>query len=155
MYPYQNFSMNSYPQNQQLMYQPMQNPYMDRLSQMQNMQSMQQQMQNMGLNGRIVEDFASISANDVPMDNLGAVFMKKDGSELQHKMWTADGKILTTQYKPILDNKSNSIDNLSNTTQKEEFEVLQSALEGITKRLDSLFEKMESITKSKPKKEVD
>lgn len=158
MYPYQNFLMNSFPQNQQPMYQPMQNPYMERLTQMQSMQNMQQpqmQMQNIGISGRIVEDFNVIGANDVPMDNIGAVFMKKDGSELQHKIWTADGKILTKQYKPILDNKGTSAEDLSNATPKTDFGAFQNVLEGITKKLDSLYEKVESIMVQSPKKEVE
>lgn len=158
MYPYQNFLMNSFPQNQQPMYQPMQNPYVERLTQMQSMQNMQQpqmQMQNIGISGRIVEDFNVIGANDVPMDNIGAVFMKKDGSELQHKIWTADGKILTTQYKPILDNKGTSAEELSNVTPKTDFGAFQNVLEGITKKLDSLYEKVESIMVQSPKKEVE
>ena len=69
MLPLMNYSTNNIPQYQQPIYQ---NPYMDR---MQNLQSYQQplqpQMQMQGLNGRIVDDFGNITANDVPMDNMG------------------------------------------------------------------------------------
>ena len=62
--------------------------------------------QQIGLNGRIIDDFNILSANDVPMDGNGAIFIKKDGSEIQLRNWTANGTIQTTSYKPILDSNS-------------------------------------------------
>lgn len=104
MNPYQ----NNYTQPMQ-----MQNPYMDRMNQLQQyqqslqMQPMQMpnanQPQHMGLNCRIIDDFNSIVANDVPMDGNGAVFMKRDGSEVQWRNWAANGTIITTSYLPVID----------------------------------------------------
>ena len=37
--------------------------------------------QAMGLNGRVVDNFNMITANDVPMDNFGAIFVKVDGAD--------------------------------------------------------------------------
>ena len=99
MGPYQNFSypqMNNYNQP----YNPMMNAQ-QRLAQMeqqypqfaQPMQFQPQISQHLGLNGAIVDDFGVISANDVPMDGNGAIFIKKDGSEIQLRNWTANGKI--------------------------------------------------------------
>ncbi len=60
--------------------QPMQNPYIDRMNQMQqhqqNMQMNQPQFQMQspqppGINGRVVNDFSEITASDVPMNEIG------------------------------------------------------------------------------------
>lgn len=106
MQPYQNFStpmMNNPYQN----YQSMQNPYMAQIGQLQQYQQslqpqvQQQPQQSMGMNCRIVDDFSMITANDVPMDGNGAFFAKRDGSEVQHRNWAANGTIISTSYKPI------------------------------------------------------
>lgn len=91
--PYQNYS------------QPMQNPYMAQMNQQQfqpqAQPQMQVQQQQIGLNCRVVDDFSMITANDVPMDGNGAVFMRKDASEVQWRNWAANGTIQTTVYRPI------------------------------------------------------
>lgn len=92
--PYQNYG------------QPMPNPYMDRVTQLQQYQQnlqqpVQQPQQPMGLSCRFVDDFAMITANDVPMDGNGAFFVKRDGSEVQHRNWAANGTIQTTIYCPV------------------------------------------------------
>ena len=114
MNPYQPYSMNNYqpyttpgyPQ-QQMYTQQMQAPQMDRLAQLQAMQQSLQQAQMppayQGILGRIVDDFGAITANDVPMNGMGAVFIKKDGSEVQIRNWTANGTIAMTSYTPVLE----------------------------------------------------
>lgn len=62
-------------------------------------QPIQQQMP-VGISTQIVEDFENISVNAIPMDNNGAFFVKRDGTEIQYRRWTGDGKISTTSYFP-------------------------------------------------------
>lgn len=115
MNPYQIYSNNNFPQYQQPMYQPLQNPYMDRMSQMQSMQpqmnTMQMQQVYSNLSGRIVDDFSVITANDVPMDGNGAIFVKKDGTEIQVRNWTAQGTIHTNVFKPVLIDQTKDLQN--------------------------------------------
>lgn len=154
MYQYQNYSMNNYVPNQNMYQMP--NPYMDRIAGLQQLQAGLRQPQNhFGLNGSIVDDFAMISANDVPMDNFGAVFMKRDGSELQHRVWTSDGKILTTTYKPYLDKKEPQTEEISNEDRKSEFGALNDVIGGISTKLDALIEKIDATAKKNVKKEVE
>lgn len=108
-YANQNF-YNPNPYMNNFNQQSMQNQYMDRLNQLQQyQQNLQPQMANanqpqqIGLNCRVVDDFNTIVANDVPMDGNGAIFMKRDGSEIQWRNWESNGTIITTPYKPILD----------------------------------------------------
>ncbi len=165
MGPYQNFSypqMNNYNQP----YNPMMNAQ-QRLAQMeqqypqfaQPMQFQPQISQHLGLNGAIVDDFGVISANDVPMDGNGAIFIKKDGSEIQLRNWTANGTIQTTSYKPVLEP---NFENETNPRQMD-FDGLYSDFrefrEEITERFDRLEKSMANsstkVTASKAKKEAD
>lgn len=79
----------------------------------QNNNQMQQPQQSMGLNGKIVDDFDVITGNDVPMDGIGAIFLKNDGSEIQRRVWNAtNGSIITTSYIPMqLENITNDANN--------------------------------------------
>lgn len=105
MQAYPNFStpmMNNPYQNYG---QSIQNPYMAQIGQyqpqIQPQEQPQQQSQQIGLNCRVIDDFNAIVANDVPMDGNGAVFMKRDASEVQWRNWAANGTIQTTVYKPV------------------------------------------------------
>lgn len=94
MLQYPNFSAPQM-QNPYQNYNPpmQQNPYLERLNQLQQYQQQNIQMQQPqfqpvqqqapDLSCRLVSDFGAISANDVPMDGKGAVFMKQDGTEIQ------------------------------------------------------------------------
>lgn len=108
--PYQNYSVpqiNPY-QNNFNQPMPMQNPYMDRLAQLQQYQQglQQQQMpqipqQAQGLVGKVVNDVSMVSPNDVPMDGGIAIFPKGDMTEIYCKQWKQDGTIQTVVYRPI------------------------------------------------------
>lgn len=106
MQPFQNFSMNNYPQYQPYQFPMMSNQYMDRLAQLQAQQVQQTQMQmpnqQPSIIGKTVNDFMEITANDVPMDGRYALFPKNDMTEIQVKTWGADGKIQTISYKPTI-----------------------------------------------------
>lgn len=65
-------------------------------------QPIQQPMQQIGISGRYVNDFAEISASDIPM-NGPAIFAKNDRSEIQLREWNPNGQIVTTSYKAIVE----------------------------------------------------
>ena len=165
MNPYQPYSMNNYqqpyqnPYNQQPFYsQPMQNPQMDRYNQLQAMQQslqpVQPQQNYPGLFGRIVDDFSLITANDVPMNGGGAVFIKKDGSEIQIRSWTANGTIATTSYSPVLE-VNNAEANISTPNETElKFGELATLIGAVSDKVDSLTIRLDSfINKAKTEKE--
>lgn len=137
-YPQQGY-VNGYPQIQQGI-----NPYMDQLSQLRSMQNTvpQQQVMMQGLMARMVDDFNVITANDVPMDGNGAVFIKKDGSEIQIRNWTAQGTIATSVFKPVKTGQhkevSTSSDKIEIRLPDDVVDMLQKNFEGINKRFDEL-----------------
>jgi hypothetical protein len=136
----------------------MQNPQMDRYNQLQAMQQslqpVQPQQNYPGLFGRIVDDFSLITANDVPMNGGGAVFIKKDGSEIQIRSWTANGTIATTSYAPILE-PNNAEANISTPSETElKFGELATLIGNVSEKVDSLSTRLDSfINKAKSKKE--
>lgn len=130
MNPYQNFSQQ-------------QNPYMDRMAQLQQYQQslqpqVQQQSQQIGLNCRIVDDFNSIVANDVPMDGNGAFFAKRDGSEIQHRNWSSNGTIQTTVYKPVQQENSVEATNIPQNDFNALNEDVRALRDDILARLDAI-----------------
>lgn len=121
-------------------YQSMQNPYMAQAGQyQQNFQpQVQQPQQPVGLNCRIVDDFNSIVANDVPMDGNGAFFVKRDGSEVQHRNWAANGTIVTTQYKPVQSENQSDGTNMTQMDFNALNKDVKALREDILARLDSI-----------------
>lgn len=136
--PYQSFS------------QPVQNPYMAQMGQyQQNFQPQLQQAQQQqptGLNCRIVDDFNSIVANDVPMDGNGAFFVKRDGSEVQHRNWAANGTIVTTPYKPVQPENQSEGTNMPQIDFNTLNEDVRALREDIMARLDSIEKYMGGTT---------
>lgn len=144
--------------------QHMQNPYMERINQLQQyqqnlqMQPIQPSGTNqmpIGLNCRIVDDFNSIVANDVPMDGNGAIFMKRDGSEMQHRNWSANGTIVTTSYLPILEQNKSDGSNIPQT----DFNILNEDFRALREEISDRFDRLEKsigskTTTSRNKKEV-
>lgn len=160
MQQYPNFypQMNNYNQP----YNPMMNAQ-QRLAQMEQQypqfagqgQFQPQIQQSFGLNGKIVDDFGMISANDVPMDGNGAIFIKKDGTEIQLRNWTANGTIQTTSYKPILDRQNSNADILSSETEKLKIGLSEDVTDAFMKRFDDIEKRLDdfglSLTKSSTK----
>lgn len=136
------------------------NPYVDRYSQQQLTQAQQPQQQFQGLNGRIVDDFGVISANDVPMDAVGAIFIKSDGTEIQRRVWSSNGTIATTSYKPLQLNLDNKVDNLSVEGQNDAYGAFGEVLEGISAKIDGVQNRLDEFfgktkVNSKAKKEAE
>ena len=148
-------------------FQPTQvpNPYIDRYAQQQQIAQIQQSQQQaqpqfQGLNGRIVDDFNAISANDVPMDAMGAIFIKSDGTEIQRRVWSSNGTIATTSYKPLQLNLDNKVDNLSAEGQNDAYGAFGEVLEGISAKIDGVQNRLDEFfgkakTNSKAKKEAE
>lgn len=171
MNQYQPYSMNNnYMPYQNGMYQQpqmypqqMQNPQMDRLAQLQAMQQSLQpaQMQPayQGLFGRVVDDFGAITANDVPMNGLGAVFIKKDGSEVQIRSWTANGTIATTSYMPVLEPQNGSVGDSALSAPGINMSEITGLITAISEKVDGVSSQLNDLLKtktgSKTKKEDD
>ena len=137
--PYQNFNP------------PMQNPYIDRMNQLQQYQQnlqMQQpqfqpQMQTPGIIGRIVNDFSEITANDVPMNGNAAFFPKSDGTELQVRSWTPNGTIQTVVYRPIQTENGSS----STNTPQMGFNALNEDVRALREEISARFDRLEQSIK--------
>lgn len=149
MQPYQNFYANQQP----FMQQPIQNPYMDRMAQVQNMQ-MQQQRQFPTVIGRFVKSADEVTASDVSMDGSMNFFPKADMSEIYGKAWQPDGKIKTIVFKPVLEEQeTNTNANMQNNENDAFFEFkeqIKEMLNGINDRFDNLEKSLKTkSTKTK------
>ena len=139
MQQFPNYWTNSYQQYQQPMQQmqPTINPYMQ---QFQQMNQTNQQFLQSSVAGRFVDDFSAITANDVPMDGSGAIFVKKDGSEIQVRNWTANGTIASKTYKPIINNEPKEMNKENNSNapaaSEELVAMFKEQFEKINKRFD-------------------
>lgn len=170
MGPYQ----NCYPNNQMPMYSQGYNPMMNaqqRLAQMeqqypqfaQQNQFQIQQPQTVGIAGRVVNDFSEITANEVPMDKIGAVFIKSDMSEICKKMWDAKTGMLETKLYKICfeqnESQGTSVENLKLGLSDDVTEVFMKRFDDLEKRLNEFgLTLTKSSTKnqtSRTKKEAD
>lgn len=150
MQPYPNFSyqppINNPYQNNYMQPMPvpqMQNPYADRMNQLQqyqqNLQQNMQQGQPQGIIGRVVNDFGEITANDVPMNGNAAFFPKADGSELQVRSWTANGTIQTVVYKPVFEQNQPE----STNTPQMDFNALNEDVRALREEILGRFDRIE------------
>lgn len=127
--------------------QPMQNPYMDRVNQlqypqnlqMQQIPAMQQPVQPIGLVGRPVNDFSEIKADDVPMNGTPAIFIKNDMSEIEVRVWCKDGLIRPTSYKPVLDQNQAEATN----TPQMDFNALNEDVRALREEISARFDRLE------------
>lgn len=146
MQPYQNYYPN--PNQQPFVQQPMQNPYMDRLAQLQSMQ-MQQQRQVQTVNGRFVQNANEVNASDVAMDGSMSLFPKSDMSEIYGKAWQPDGTIKTVIFKPVSEEQATNqpnIQNAENDSFLEFKEQIKEMLNGINNRFDDLEKSLKPKT---------
>ncbi len=163
MSAYQNYYQMPMYQNN---YQPVQNPYMQR---MENLQQFQQAInqpmvptQMSGANqqfaplGKIVESIDIVKVTDIPMDGNVYYFPKADGTELYTKQFGMDGKTRILTYKPILDDNPNT---LSQNEEKFDLEAFNEFTGVFKEQLNTLTDKIDKIEKylkpTSKKKEVD
>ena len=131
---------------------PMQNPYMERMAQLQQyQQSLQQPIvptqttvsNHMSALGKMVDSIDVVKATDIPMDGNAYYFPKADGTEVYCKQWLQNGTTRILTFKPVFDDNTN---NLSSDTEKLKFEGFESVLTDISENVDSILEKINEIT---------
>lgn len=152
MPPYQNYYQNP------MMYQPTYNNPMLNMQQRVPQQVEQPFIQQQPLSGRFVDAFETITANEVPMDGNGAVFIKRDGSEIQVRNWSANGAIQTIVFKPVLDAKNASMGNLSSEPQNLKIDLSDEATKAFMQRFDDIEKRIDDLAGKRTvrvKKEVD
>ena len=138
-------------------YNQMQNPYMDRMAQLQQyQQSLQQPLpttQMSGANqmsalGKMVDSIDVVKATDIPMDGNAYYFPKADGTEVYCKQWLQNGTTRILTFKPVLEDNTN---NLSSDTEKFKISISDDVTEVFMKRFDELEKRIDDLI---PKKTV-
>lgn len=135
----------------------MQNPYMDRIAQLQQYQQNLQQpvvpTQMSGANqmsalGKMVDSIDVVKATDIPMDGNAYYFPKADGTEVYCKQWLQNGTTRILTFKPFFDDNPN---NVSSDTEKLKFDLSDEFTEVFMKRFDELEKRIDDLM---PKKTV-
>ena len=153
MQPYQTF----YPQMNNNYQMPMQNPYMDRMAQLQQyQQSLQQPIvptqtpvsNQMSALGKIVDSIDVVKATDIPMDGNAYYFPKADGTEVYCKQWLQNGTTRILTFKPFFDDNTN---NVSSDNEKLKIGLSDEVTEVFMKRFDELEKRIDDLM---PKKTV-
>ena len=147
---------NSYPQVNN-------NPYMDRLN---NLQQFQQNLQpragtQMSMPnqfvplGKMVESEDIVKATHIPMDGNMYYFPKADGSMIFSKQWLPNGTTRLIAFKPILDD---DVNNLPKTDLKGEFTLSDEVRGLFLEQFDNIISRIDKLEKNlksaKAKKEA-
>ena len=136
-------------------YNQMQNPYMDRMAQLQQyQQSLQQPLpptQMSGANqmsalGKMVDSIDVVKATDIPMDGNSYYFPKADGTEVYCKQWLQNGTTRILTFKPVFEDNPN---NLSSDTEKLKISISDEVTEAFMKRFDELEKRIEDLIPKK------
>ena len=144
-----------YPQMNNNCQMPMQNPYMERMTQLQQyQQSLQQPLpptQMSGVNqmtalGKIVDSIDVVRATDIPMDGNTYYFPKADGTEVYCKQWLQNGTTRILTFKPVLEDNPN---NLSSDTEKLKIGLSDEVTEVFMKRFDELEKRIDDLMPKK------
>ena len=144
-------------------YQPMQNPYMDRMAQLQQyQQSLQQPVSQaqMPAIGKIVDSIDVVKATDIPMDGNAYYFPKADGTEVYCKQWLQNGTTRILTFKPVFEDNPN---NLSSDTEKFKISLSDDVTAAFMKRFDDIEKRLDEFaiksaaktSTSRTKKEAD
>ena len=136
-------------------YQPMQNPYMERMAQLQQyQQSLQQPVvptQMSGANqmsalGKMVDSIDVVKATDIPMDGNSYYFPKADGTEVYCKQWLQNGTTRILTFKPVPEDNTN---NLSSDTEKLKIGLSDEVTDVFMKRFDELEKRIDDLMPKK------
>lgn len=147
MSPYQNF----YPQMNNNYQMPMQNPYMERMAQLQQyQQSLQQPIvptqttvsNQMSALGKMVDSIDVVKATDIPMDGNTYYFPKADGTEVYCKQWLQNGTTRILTFKPVSEDNPN---NVSSDTEKLKISLSDEVTEAFMKRFDELEKRFDDL----------
>lgn len=129
--------------------QPMPNPYMDRMAQLQQyQQSLQQPVSQaqMSAIGKIVDSIDVVKATDIPMDGNSYYFPKADGTEVYCKQWLQNGTTRILTFKPVFEDNPN---NVSSNTEKLKFDLSDKATDTLMKRFDELEKRIDDLMPKK------
>lgn len=152
MVPYTNYfqPMNNYGQ-------PMQNPYAERMAQLQqyqqNLQANQMPVSNTNFPtlGKIVESSDIVKTLDIPMDGNMYYFPKADGTEIYGKQWLANGTTHTIVFKPVLEAQT---EGSRIVDEKLNLGAFKELVEGIKQDITTLNDKIDRLNKpTRTKKE--
>lgn len=151
--------MQPYPNpNYYAQYQPQyQNPYMQRMENLQQFQQALQQPQipmqsQIAPMGKMVESVDMVKVADIPMDGNVYYFPKADGTEIYSKQFLQNGQTRILTFKPILDSET---DNSTIENEKLKIDALNEVLSNIENDIKTLTDKVDKMAKpSKSKKEV-
>lgn len=155
-----NFQMPTQQPINQYYQQPyMQNPYMQRMENLQQFQqAIQPQIPQQQFTplGKIVDSVDIVKATDIPMDGNMYYFPKADGSEIFGKQWLANGQTRILTFKAIFDGEGN---NLSIEEEKLKFALSDEFTDTFKGMFDTVIERIDKLEKSlkptsKTKKEV-
>lgn len=144
-----------YPQMNNNCQMAMQNPYMERMAQLQQyQQSLQQPIaptqtpvsNQMSALGKIVDSIDVVKATDVPMDGNMYYFPKADGTEIFSKQWLSNGQTRILTFKPVFDDNPN---NVSSYTEKFKISLSDEVTDVFMKRFDELEKRIDDLMPKK------
>ena len=140
-----------YPQMNNNYQTPTQNPYMERMAQLQQyQQSLQQPIvptqtpvsNQMSALGKMVDSIDVVKATDIPMDGNAYYFPKADGTEVYCKQWLQNGTTRILTFKPVFDDNTN---NLSSDKEKLKIGLSDEVTEVFMKRFDELEKRFDDL----------
>ena len=140
-----------YPQMNNNYQTPTQNPYMERMAQLQQyQQSLQQPIvptqtpvsNQMSALGKMVDSIDVVKATDIPMDGNAYYFPKADGTEVYCKQWLQNGTTRILTFKPVFEDDTN---NLSSETEKLKIGLSEEVTEVFMKRFDELEKRFDDL----------
>ena len=146
-----------YPQMNSNYQMTTQNPYMDRMAQLQQyQQSLQQPIvptqtpvsNQMSALGKMVDSIDVVKATDIPMDGNAYYFPKADGTEVYCKQWLQNGTTRILTFKPVFEDNPN---NVSSDTEKLKIGLSDEVTDVFMKRFDELEKRIDDLM---PKKTV-
>ena len=130
----------------------MQNPCMDRMSQLQQYQQRLQQplppTQMSGANqmsalGKMVDSIDVVKATDIPMDGNAYYFPKADGTEVYCKKWLQNGTTRILTFNPFFEDNPN---NVSSDTEKLKISLSDDVTGVFMKRFDELEKRIDDLS---------
>ena len=139
MMPFQNLNPNyfaQYPQYQQMM----QNPYLQRMENLQQFQQTLQPQAQIPALGKVVDSIDAVKATDIPMDGNMYYFPTADGNTVFGKRWLSSGQTQILAFKPVLEDDHN---NTSSNGEKIEISAIGDVLDGIQREIKNLYEKID------------
>ena len=140
-----------YPQMNNNYQTPTQNPYMERMAQLQQyQQSLQQPIvptqtpvsNQMSALGKMVDSIDVVKATDIPMDGNAYYFPKADGTEVYCKQWLQNGTTRILTFKPVFDDNTN---NVSTDTEKLKISLSDEVTDVFMKRFDELEKRFDDL----------